>query len=156
MRGASMGGDTVVSVGTYTVKAGYVDVTDTTLLPSMEVPSKVTRGGGGGGGGGAARVSELVDGAEVKDWDGLEAVMRYILYEQLGWIEGEEGNVLMTEAFGVSRVRAAARAPARAPARIGPRTACAVVALTFVQSGGAPLTSSPPRGHHGRRTSRSA
>lgn len=103
-----MGGlDTVLSAGTYTIKAGYADVNETTLLPSIEVPSKVKRDGKGSGAENGAHggVSQLMDGAEVKDWDGLEVVLRYILYEQLGWIQGEEGNILMAEPYGTSRVR---------------------------------------------------
>ena len=34
---------------------------------------------------------------EVVDWEGLESIWEYILYDQIGWIYGEEGGLLMTE-----------------------------------------------------------
>ena len=101
----------VVATGTYTVKAGYADVVETNLLPSIEVPSYVLRGGGEGGEGGGGgeggseeeEAKQVIEAGDVRDWAGLEVVWRHVLYEQLGWIEGEEGNVLLTEPRGLSR-----------------------------------------------------
>lgn len=87
----------VLATGTYTVKAGYADVVERTLLPSIEMPSSVRRSEG-------EAPTQLVEGGEVRDWAGLEVLWRHVLYEQLGWIEGEEGNVLLTEPRGLSRL----------------------------------------------------
>ena len=131
--------------GSYTIKAGYADVVETTLLPSIVTPSKVRRvkqvegakvhavntdnghaaneenidrskNSNGVGDrdvemkdNGPAEVSQYekeVIGrrGKVEDLDGLEVIWNYLLYEMLGWIKGEEGNVLLSEQLGMSRV----------------------------------------------------
>lgn len=99
----------VVSTGTYTVKAGYADVVETSLLPSVETPSYVYCGGGKSAEDRLEEeeesvvTSQVIEAGDVRDWAGLEVVWRHVLYEQLGWIEGEEGNLLLTEPRGLSR-----------------------------------------------------
>ena len=166
--------EVVLCHGSYTIKAGYADVIETTLLPSIETPSKVKRRATGGGGGqratngiqsaavktngadaaphdgtngnanengrnsgatvttnddngDARRSSQLHSGTSpqvsiqhdvnevigrrgrVLDWDGLEVIWDHLLYEMLGWIKGEEGNVLLSEPLGMARVCEAIR-----------------------------------------------
>jgi actin-related protein len=33
----------------------------------------------------------------ISNWDALESIIEYLLYEQLGWPEGDEGYMLCTE-----------------------------------------------------------
>jgi len=41
--------------------------------------------------------SRPVQNGVITDWDQMEALWHYILYEQLGWEKGNEGSVLITE-----------------------------------------------------------
>ena len=40
----------------------------------------------------------------VASFDALEAVLEYVLYDQLGWEYGDEGNVLLAEPLMTSKV----------------------------------------------------
>lgn len=41
---------------------------------------------------------------EIKDFDGLEAVIRHVLYHHCGWVEGCEEHVVMVEPVMLSRI----------------------------------------------------
>ena len=39
----------------------------------------------------------------VTDWEALESIWHYTVFEQLGWIEGEEGGLMITAPLVWSR-----------------------------------------------------
>jgi len=44
-----------------------------------------------------SRTDRLVDKGYIANFDYLESMLHYLLYEQLGWVKGEEGSVLFVE-----------------------------------------------------------
>ena len=50
------------------------------------------------------RTVEPIDRGLVRDWEALESMWRYIFYTNLGWEMGNEGQVLLAEPLGTSKV----------------------------------------------------
>jgi len=82
------------------------------LMQGPEEPASQSQDQGGGGENGRAssppprgsafagrhfNESAPVENGVIRDWDQVEALWHYILYEQLGWEKGNEGSVLISE-----------------------------------------------------------
>ena len=50
------------------------------------------------------RTVEPIERGLVRDWEALESMWRYIFYTNLGWEMGNEGQVLLAEPLGTSKV----------------------------------------------------
>ena len=50
------------------------------------------------------RTVEPIERGLVRDWEALESMWRYIFYSNLGWEMGNEGQVLLAEPLGTSKV----------------------------------------------------
>ena len=50
------------------------------------------------------RTVEPIERGLVHDWEALESMWRYIFYTNLGWEMGNEGQVLLAEPLGTSKV----------------------------------------------------
>ncbi len=109
-----------LDLGSDTLKAGYA-----ANLPSNDEPRVVTpccvevRGSNAAlpNGGTAGASSSDLEGAEaaaqlrrhpvrqgqIEDFDGVEALLHYVLYELLGWPRGDEGSVIVSEPLFTSR-----------------------------------------------------
>lgn len=44
-----------------------------------------------------------IQSGRIEDWEALESLINYSLYEQLGWVEGAEGPMVMVEPAFTSR-----------------------------------------------------
>jgi len=44
-----------------------------------------------------------IQGGVIQDWGALESLLHYIIYNQLGWVLGAEGNLLIAEPLFMSR-----------------------------------------------------
>ena len=89
-------GAVVVDCGARTVKAGTAREAPASHEPCLEVPAAVRLAGGGG-------PAHPLAGGVVRDWDRLEAIWHYVFYDQLGWVQGEEGAVMVAESPFSSR-----------------------------------------------------
>jgi actin-related protein len=91
----------VLDPGSHTLKAGYAYAFPSAEEPRVVTPAAVeVLGGAAAGSGnraGGVEVRHPVRGGVVEDWDGLESLIHYSLYDLLGWAIGDEGAVVMAE-----------------------------------------------------------
>jgi actin-related protein 7 len=90
----------VLDPGSHTLKAGYAYAFPSAEEPRVVTPTAVEVLGGGAqaaGGRGGVEVRHPVRGGQIEDWDGLESLIHYSLYDLLGWAIGDEGAVVMAE-----------------------------------------------------------
>mmetsp|Transcript_10675 Transcript_10675/g.39178 ORF Transcript_10675/g.39178 Transcript_10675/m.39178 type:complete len:379 (-) Transcript_10675:43-1179(-) len=81
--------DVIIDSGQFTCKAGHSNPED---IPPVITPTVVRKAAANGD----EELSFPISRGEVVDWEGLESIWNYILYDQVGWIYGEEGNLLTT------------------------------------------------------------
>ncbi|GAB4823462.1 hypothetical protein N2152v2_010508 [Parachlorella kessleri] len=111
----------VVDLGNSTIKAGYVFGFPSDDEPRVITPAEVRQLPDGEAGqaatppeasGNGAAPSRLAAGATVlhpiqqgvvQNWDALETLLHYVLYDELGWVEGEETNLLLADPILTSR-----------------------------------------------------
>uniref|UniRef100_A0A0D9VZS8 Actin-related protein 7 n=1 Tax=Leersia perrieri TaxID=77586 RepID=A0A0D9VZS8_9ORYZ len=87
----------VVDAGSKLLKAG-IALPD--QAPSLVMPSKMKLEVEDGQMGDGAVVEEVVQPVVrgfVKDWDAMEDLLNYVLYSNIGWEIGDEGQILFTE-----------------------------------------------------------
>lgn len=65
--------------------------------PQVVLPTAVRRPGEG------AEIFRPIASRQVQDWDQLESLYAHAFYRQLGWVEGDEGAVLVSEPLFTSR-----------------------------------------------------
>ena len=65
--------------------------------PQVVLPTAVRRPGDG------AETFRPIASRRVQDWDQLESLYAHAFYRQLGWVEGDEGAVLVSEPLFTSR-----------------------------------------------------
>ena len=101
----------VLDSGTDTVKAGFAGGGLDEKEPVLTTPSRAhvyppgtapAAGTAPGPQSGGVLACPLSRGA-VDRWDVLEAIWHYCVFEQLGWIEGEEGGLMITCPLAWSR-----------------------------------------------------
>jgi actin-related protein 7 len=65
--------------------------------PQVVLPTAVRKPGAG------SEILRPIARRRVRDWDQLEALYAHAFYRQLGWVEGDEGAVLVSEPLFTSR-----------------------------------------------------
>ena len=94
----------VIDVGSYETKAGWANPEKD---PPVVTPTAVRVRDAGGDEGRPSVSGEThrpVQRRVVRNWDEVEALWNYVLYDQLAWVAGEEGSVLVAEPLFNSRV----------------------------------------------------
>nr|ABF99200.1 actin-related protein 7, putative, expressed [Oryza sativa Japonica Group] len=94
----------VVDAGSKLLKAG-IALPDQS--PSLVMPSKMKLEVEDGQMGDGAVVEEVVQPVVrgfVKDWDAMEDLLNYVLYSNIGWEIGDEGQILFTEPLFTPKV----------------------------------------------------
>lgn len=93
----------VIDLGSESIKAGYAAHVPSEHEPRIITPSLVTINGRSNGfseqpqASTSGRSQRLIDRGHVTSFECLDSMLNYLLYEQLGWVEGEEGSVLFVE-----------------------------------------------------------
>ena len=99
-------GVVVLDSGSHTVKAGYASAGIDEREPRVVTPTRCSvypPGANPAEAGGAATLVSPVHRGAVTDWEALESIWHYTVFEQLGWIEGEEGGLMITAPLVWSR-----------------------------------------------------
>jgi actin-related protein 7 len=100
-----MSNPVVIDLGSESIKAGYASQVPDAEEPRIITPSLVnvhprgTKANGSSGG----RLTRVVNRGTVTSVDCLDAMLHYLLYDQLGWVKGEEGSVLFVEPLFVGK-----------------------------------------------------
>ena len=94
-----MGDPLVLDCGSYETKAGFANperepVLVTPTAVRVRSPNSPE-----------APIHHPVQRRVVRSWEEVEAIWHYILYEEMAWVAGEEGSVLLAEPLFHSRVR---------------------------------------------------
>jgi actin-related protein 7 len=95
----------VIDLGSESIKAGFAGQVPDAEEPRIITPSLVnvhprgTRANGTAGG----RIMRVVQRGSVTSMECLDAMLHYLLYDQLGWEKGEEGSVLFVEPLFVGK-----------------------------------------------------
>ncbi|CAL9135528.1 unnamed protein product [Musa textilis] len=88
----------VVDAGSKLLKAGFASPDQD---PALIMPSKMKRVVEDGDGGDASMIEEVtvdpVVRGFIRDWDAMEDLLRHVLYTDLGWEVGDEGQILFAE-----------------------------------------------------------
>ncbi|KAF8059415.1 ARP7 [Scenedesmus sp. PABB004] len=87
----------VIDLGSESIKAGYAHAVPSEGEPRIVTPSLVAVAGG--------RRRRVIERGAVADWDGLDATLHHLLYEQLGWAPGSEGAALFVEPLLVGKAQ---------------------------------------------------
>eukprot|EP00775_Hariotina_reticulata_P009584 gene9584-9747_t len=94
----SMEAPVVVDLGSESIKAGYAVHVPSEQEPRIVTPSLVTiKSRSTTTGQIVSRTERVTDKGYILNFDCLESMLHYLLYEQLGWIKGEEGSILFVE-----------------------------------------------------------
>lgn len=100
-----MSNPVVIDLGSESIKAGFAGQVPDAGEPRIITPSLVqvhprgTQANGNSGG----RVMPVVQRGSVTSMDRLDAMLHYLLYDQLGWEKGDEGSVLFVEPLFVGK-----------------------------------------------------
>ncbi|KAJ8458901.1 hypothetical protein OPV22_031827 [Ensete ventricosum] len=88
----------VVDAGSKLLKAGFASPDQD---PALIMPTKMKRVVEDGDGGDASMIEEVtvdpVVRGFIRDWDVMEDLLRHVLYTDLGWEVGDEGQILFAE-----------------------------------------------------------
>ncbi|URE28005.1 Actin-related protein [Musa troglodytarum] len=88
----------VVDAGSKLLKAGFASPDQD---PALIMPTKMKRVVEDGDGGDASMIEEVTVDPMVRgfirDWDAMEDLLRHVLYTDLGWEVGDEGQILFAE-----------------------------------------------------------
>ncbi|CAL9041251.1 unnamed protein product [Musa banksii] len=88
----------VVDAGSKLLKAGFASPDQD---PALIMPTKMKRVVEDGDGGDASMIEEVtvdpVVRGFIRDWDAMEDLLRHVLYTDLGWEVGDEGQILFAE-----------------------------------------------------------
>ncbi|CAL9778548.1 unnamed protein product [Musa acuminata subsp. burmannicoides] len=88
----------VVDAGSKLLKAGFASPDQD---PALIMPTKMKRVVEDGEGGDASMIEEVtvdpVVRGFIRDWDSMEDLLRHVLYTDLGWEVGDEGQILFAE-----------------------------------------------------------
>lgn len=98
----------VIDLGSESIKAGYAAHVPSEQEPRIVTPSLVTVNTPGlaydpSAAANNGQPQRVIHRGFVANWDYLESMLHYLLYEQLGWIKGEEGSVLVVEPLFVGK-----------------------------------------------------
>lgn len=100
-----MSNPVVIDLGSESIKAGYASQVPDADEPQIITPSLVnvhprgTKANGSSGG----RMARVVNRGSTTSVECLDAMLHYLLYDQLGWVKGEEGSVLFVEPLFVGK-----------------------------------------------------
>ncbi|XP_064938578.1 actin-related protein 7-like [Musa acuminata AAA Group] len=96
----------VVDAGSKLLKAGFASPDQD---PALIMPTKMKRMVEDGDGGDASMIEEVtvdpVVRGFIRDWDAMEDLLRHVLYTDLGWEVGDEGQILFAEPLFTPKVR---------------------------------------------------
>jgi len=94
----SMDAPVVVDLGSESIKAGYAVHVPSEQEPRIVTPSLVTiKSRSSTTGQIVSRTESVIEKGYIVNFDYMESMLHYLLYEQLGWIKGEEGSILVVE-----------------------------------------------------------
>lgn len=99
----------VIDLGSESIKAGYAAHVPSEHEPRIVTPSLVTVNGLSNGqnehltASHSGTTHKVIDRGFVANFDHLDSMLHYLLYEQLGWIKGEEGSALFVEPLFVGK-----------------------------------------------------
>lgn len=92
----------VIDYGCQSIKAGYAYNFPGEDQPSVITPCAVEVDAPSSSGR-SPEVHFPVHGGKITNFDEFESLIHYVLYSRLGWIMGQEGNVVLTEPILTSR-----------------------------------------------------
>jgi actin-related protein len=101
-----MSNPVVLDLGSESIKAGFAGQVPDADEPRIITPSLVRmhpRGTNANSNSGGGRVTRVIHRGSVSSLECLDVMLDYLLYDQLGWVRGEEGSALFVEPLFVGK-----------------------------------------------------